>query len=251
MYDFDKAILILQAVIIIAIGGLAWLVRKWIAPLKTAIEARRATIDVERALMDRLETFLNSVDAREVTERQGSPTENQPPPPAAPPSNELLDLLVKQHEERHKAKEFLDIYLKMISLSYDKAAVYTNVVLIGGYGAFFALWATAHSSMYIPENLLRWAAILGIISVSTVVVFEVGKMIITTNSLTGYWKRFEASQAVVDPALIRQRFDDYDKHVARTNARFVLSWRLAVFLAAITALGAVGVLLTGFVHGLF
>ena len=158
---------------------------------------------------------------------------------------------MKQHEERHKAKEFLDIYLKVISLSYDKAAIYTNVVLIGGYGAFFALWATAHSYMYMPENLLRWAAILAIISVSTVVVFEVGKMIITTNGLTGYWKRFETSEAVVDPAVIRQRFDDYDKHVARTNARFLLSWRVAVFFAGITALAAVGILLTGFVHGRF
>ena len=69
----DKAILILQAVIIIAIaiGGLAWLVRKWIAPLKTAVEAHRTTIDADRPLMARLETFLNSVHARQMTEQQG------------------------------------------------------------------------------------------------------------------------------------------------------------------------------------
>ncbi len=169
--------------------------------------------------------------------------------PPQRPETSLLEQLWQQHEARHQAKEFLDVYVKIISLFYDKAALYTNVVLLGGYGAFFGLWGITRP--LVTDNQARWAAILMVVSIATVVIFEVTKMVLTTNKLVGYWKTFENAESLADPALIRTRTQEFEVMSARYNAHFVGAWRFSLAIAVVTAISGVGILLAAFISGLF
>src|SRR6266542_2059685 len=76
--------------------------------------------------------------------------------------------LSAEHEQRVEAAA------KLIASLYDKAVAYTNVVIIAGYAAFFAVWANTKS--YLGKRETLWAALLVLISILCYVSSETTKM---------------------------------------------------------------------------
>lgn len=95
---------------------------------------------------------------------------NQPPAPAI--DSTVIEELQRRDLER-RAQATVEAYLKMIAAMYDKGTAYTNLIIRGGYAAFFSLWTTSRS--LIPVNQARSAAILMIISASLFVALKRGK----------------------------------------------------------------------------
>jgi hypothetical protein len=86
----------------------------------------------------------------------------------------------KVAEMGHKAsaKEMFDLQLKLFSTLYDKAAAYTNSIVIAGYAGFFGLWALTRR--YFTRSIALTAALLITISLTIFVAFEIFKMISAT-----------------------------------------------------------------------
>ena len=143
----------------------------------------------------------------------------------------------------------IETYVKIISALYDKGSAYTNLVIVGGYAAFFALWT--NSRPLININQARWAAILMLISASIFVIFEVYKMFHSAAHLVRYQNIFQTIENANNPDVINQAFREYEHAHNQRRNRLIVPWLIANCLAVPTALIAVLILLCGFISGLF
>jgi hypothetical protein len=76
-------------------------------------------------------------------------------------------------------KDAIENTIKVSSAVYDKAAAYTNLIVVAGYASFFGLW-----SLTKPYLSPRWALIAALLmglSMAVFVFFEIAKMIVATN----------------------------------------------------------------------
>jgi len=94
--------------------------------------------------------------------------------------SEVVELLARQQREK-QAAEMAEAQNKLITLSYDKAAAYTTVIVFGGYAGFFAIWQL--SKEHLSKGQALWAALLVLLSLLAFVLFEVIKMIVVTRSI--------------------------------------------------------------------
>jgi hypothetical protein len=165
-----------------------------------------------------------------------------------PSRDDLMRLLEQQQQER-VAKDIIEMHIKILSASYDKAVTYTNVIIIGGYASFFGLWSL--SKPYLSAVQARWAALIMLLSVSTFVFFEVYKMMVTTREQHNYAQILKNPEARTNPNVWLARLQEYEQNCKRQNITFIRIWGINVIVAVVTAAVAVGILGFGLVCGLF
>jgi hypothetical protein len=125
---------------------------------------------------------------------------------------------------------------KIVSVVYDKAAAYTNVIVIAGYASFFALWS---STKPVLSSRLAISAILSMtVSATAFIAFETFKMIWTA----GFLRRYQ--HLLTDPDLeqFQARLDKYQALHRRHELGFMWIWRCMLIVTIPTALLAVGLL---------
>lgn len=76
--------------------------------------------------------------------------------------------------ERQK-QEVVDASIKIVTAVYSNAKAYTNVIIIAGYAAFFAMWGFVRADIPLLASL--WALLLMAFSAAVFVLFEIYKMI--------------------------------------------------------------------------
>lgn len=166
---------------------------------------------------------------------------------AASNLQELIEAAAKQEQER-LATQIVEAQQKLITVSYDKAATYTTVIIFGGYAGMFALWQLTKDFLSKPQAL--WAALLVLISLVSFVLFEVGKMILVTRSVFAKARVLNSPRVKSDPHYLLQALQDLENTQHATLLPFMIGWAISVGVCIITALGAVGVLGYAFIVGL-
>lgn len=170
-------------------------------------------------------------------------------PSAVPDPNilRILELLTQQQREKD-AEELVEIQLKVLSATFDKAVQYTNLVIVAGYGGFFGLWALTKE--YLTPTGGRSAALWMLASGTISVAFEVFKMIGTGIVLIKWDKKFEDPEVKGDLKEIKKKLDERDKAFRRWNRSLIRAWWFQLVAALVTALVGVGVLYVTLVQGL-
>ena len=133
----------------------------------------------------------------------------------------------------------IDVIIKVTSALFDKAVAYTNVIILAGYAAFFAVWSTMKVSMSKSEMLLTAFCIT--FSLVFFVFWEVTKMIINSKSLTGLTKVLNAP-----PHEFNKRLAEQQKPEQRLNVRLMKYWVIILVLTVVPGLVAGAVLLLSF-----
>ncbi len=135
-----------------------------------------------------------------------------------------------------KQKEFLEN-------AYNRAMAYTNLIMIGGYAGFFALWGLTKE--YLSKGQVFWSALLILISIVFFMSFEIYKMI--HNGIV-----FQSLQKVIkDPEQFHTQIEIHNKKTTELAVRLGRIWIPVLIVAIGTGLGAYGVLGYAFVCELF
>ena len=108
-----------------------------------------------------------------------------------------------------------------------EAASYTNLILIGGYAAFFTMWSSVKEDL--SRGYMLWAALLMTVSVSLFLLFEVLKMVELAGRL----------QRSAQPG-----------QVGRLGSMLIRSWNVVLWITALTGFGGATILGVAFVDGL-
>lgn len=164
-----------------------------------------------------------------------------------PPVDNGIQQAIKEFakkQEREFVEKRKDIMVGILAAQYDKAVLYTNLILAAGYAGFFAVWSAMRESLSPTESLV---AALGVtLSLTIFILWEIGIMIYTAFSLGGYHDLLSES----DPA----RFDELvDKKVNRENRGAVAVrrlWLIALFLTIVPGFLGAFVLISSFVRQL-
>jgi hypothetical protein len=149
----------------------------------------------------------------------------------------IQSLTAKNQEAERQQR--IDVIIKVTSALYDKAVAYTNIILLAGYAAFFAIWNTMKTNMSRWEMLLTAFCIT--FSLVFFVFFEVTKMIVNSKSLTGLTKVLNAPPQDFDKRLAEQQ-----KAEQRMSIRLLKFWVVILALTVLPGLVAAAVLLSSF-----
>jgi len=153
--------------------------------------------------------------------------------------NKLVDEGLRKEQEAVLAKR-LENLSKIVSVTYEKAAAYTNVILIAGYASFFAMWLSTRPAL--SSRIAIAAVLLMTISATAFIAFETYKMI--GNAL--FFRRSQGfltdPTVLQSPEIFQQRLDEYETQNRRYALSFIRVWVVVLALAVPTAVLAVGLL---------
>ncbi|HEY8085003.1 MAG TPA: hypothetical protein VIE69_05310 [Methylophilaceae bacterium] len=137
------------------------------------------------------------------------------------------------NEEELKAlKDRQEWLLKATSLLYDKSASYTNLIMVAGYAAYFAMWSNTVS--LISACLARVSAALMLISLITFIFWEVTKMILIALNNKNLAQVSLAPLSEFQSMLQAQQLKEN-----RLMARLAKAWPTVLFIAIPTAFIAI------------
>ena len=165
------------------------------------------------------------------------------------PSNfqEFVQASAKQHQEQ-LAEKIADAQQKLVTVTYDKAAAYTTIIIFGGYAGFFALWQLTKDFLSKPQAL--WAALLILVSLIAFVLFEVVKMILVTRATLSKVKVLNTPEVRSDPQRLLSALRDLEAIQSSRTGGFIVLWSITVAVCVIGALGGAGILGFAFISGL-
>lgn len=147
---------------------------------------------------------------------------------------ELAERAQKQQQD-----ERVDVIIKIMSALFDKAAAYTNIIIVAGYIAFFTVWGNMKESLSETEMLLSAFSIT--ISLVFFVFLEVGKMIINSQSFRGLMKVINAP-----PDQFEKKLQEQQKAEQRLHIKVFRAWIVVLVLTVVPGLVGAGVLLWSF-----
>lgn len=119
----------------------------------------------------------------------------------------------------------------------DRAAAYTNLMLLGGYAGFFALWSGTRTSL--PEKANIAVAALAGTSLAIFIIFEIYKMVINARRFLNNRAFFTQSGT---PEEFVQRLEEFKREEAKAPVAFMGIWIAALGGSIFTALLAFGLL---------
>lgn len=151
-------------------------------------------------------------------------------------------------EQTRVAAQIQEAQERLIAVSYDKAATYTTVIIFGGYAAVFGLWQLTRDYLSKPQAL--WAALLVLVSLTSFVLFEVGKMVLVTRNIIAKTRVLGAPHVQGNPHRLLKSLKDIEATQQAVTLPFVIAWAIAVGVCVTGALGAAGILGYAFVTGL-
>lgn len=154
-----------------------------------------------------------------------------------------------QRESDDAVAKMQEAEIKLISSLYDKAAAYTNVFVIGGYAAFWGLWATTKA--YISPGQALLCALLMLISIAAFVFFEVYKQQRIGSQLGTRIAILQDPEALRNPASYADALKRYSKAQEADNVTFFKTWNITSNVSIATALASVALLGGSFIYHMF
>jgi hypothetical protein len=159
-----------------------------------------------------------------------------------------LPTAAARREHDDLVARMLEAQQKLVTVSYDKAAAYTTVIIFGGYAGVFGLWQLTKE--YLSKSQALWAALLLLVSLLAFVLFEVGKMVLTTRTVFAKMRVLSSPENKASPARFLKALEDLERTQSAALFPFMIAWAISVSIAVACALGAVGVLGSAFIAGL-
>ena len=140
-------------------------------------------------------------------------------------------------------RELLDAQKELLAHTFSQAKAYTNVILVAGYAGVFAIWS------FLKDDLTKATAfssgLLISISLALFIAWEVYSMFFRSQSILG------VARALEDPDRFEQLMLDYRTSEQERIIRYGRIWLIQLPLVVATGFGAIGVLVSAFVHGLW
>lgn len=150
-------------------------------------------------------------------------------------------LLAKQ-----SAQGFQDLLIRTTAETYRGASAYTQLVTIGGYAVFFAIWNG------LQKSLPAWSVVLSAmfigLSATGFVFYEVFKAAWVANHLRRNRETIERlgkPEIAGDPNRLTEELERYKLDVDRADVVNSRTWVWAFWPTTIFGLAGVGVLFTG------
>ena len=160
---------------------------------------------------------------------------------------EVLQYLAKQQQEK-LASQIAEAQERLLTVSYDKAATYTTVIIFGGYAGFFAIWQL--SKEYLSKGQALWSALLIMISLLAFVLFEVGKMIFVTKAVLKKASILKDPATRSDPQRLLAALQQLESSQHLGLGGVLIAWAVSVVVSLLGALGGAGILGFAFITGL-
>ena len=160
---------------------------------------------------------------------------------------EVIQYIAKQQQEK-LATEIAEAQQKVITVSYDRAASYTTIVIFGGYAGVFGIWQL--SKEYLGKDQVLWSALLLLISLLSFVLFEVIKMVLVTRQVLSRAAVLQQPHVKSNPQLLLQALTALNEAQHLTLRGFMVAWATIVVVAVGGALGGAGILGYAFIAGL-
>ncbi len=160
---------------------------------------------------------------------------------------EVIQYIAKQQQET-LAAQITEVQTKLVTVSYDKAAAYTTVIVFGGYAGFFAIWQLAKD--HLSKDQALWSALLILISLLTFVLFELTKMVLVSRTLIRKMAVLQAPEVRHDPQRLLQALQELEGKQQPSVRLFLRFWVFVLVVAVGCALGGASVLGYAFITGL-
>ena len=154
-----------------------------------------------------------------------------------------------EDEERRRVNEFIEIQMKVISASYEKAMAYTNLIIVAGYAGFFALWQITKD--FLSRNQVLSSALLMLISVVLFVVFEIYKAYYSSRRLLDIGTILNDPENQSSLATLVSEIEKHNLDEQKRYVRFGRIWHVVFILTVLSGLSAAFILAYALVRSLF
>jgi hypothetical protein len=147
-------------------------------------------------------------------------------------------------DQQAELEKRIETVVKIMAALYDKAAAYTNLVIIAGYAAFFAVWGNMKGQLGKREML--YAALFMSISLIFFILWETIKMVITSITL----KSLRKTVLEATPEHFNTKLVELNKAEARLHVKLMYFWFFVLAVTVGFGLLAGGILINGFLREL-
>jgi hypothetical protein len=161
--------------------------------------------------------------------------------------NKLLQQAALQEQQR-QANQLADAQVKLMTVLFDKATAYTNLIILGAYAGFFGLWQITKE--YLSKQQALWSALLMLISLLFFVLFEVVKMIVIQRNITAKATALRKPETKQSPTALAKVFGEIDQTHERVNYHFMHYWIFTTVVTVGAGIAATAVLCYAFIVGL-
>lgn len=142
----------------------------------------------------------------------------------------------KRQAEEHMRKA-IDTMSQVQGKQLDRAAAYTNLMLIGGYAGAFTIWSNVKSILPVRTNIIV-ASLIGI-SLATFIAFEIYKMVVTGRRLLSSRHLLVTP---VGPEEFAKRLGELQKVEAKLPIEYMRLWIASLIVCVGTILVAISLL---------
>lgn len=139
-------------------------------------------------------------------------------------------------------KELLEAQKELLSSSFNHAMAYTNIIILGGYASFFAIWN--FTKPHLSKEQILWSALLMTASLMSFVAFEIYGMILRSHSI------LRLAKAVKDPENFEALLGEYQNQEKTKVTRYGRVWVVALVISVATGFSAASILVWAFIREL-
>jgi hypothetical protein len=148
--------------------------------------------------------------------------------------------------EQEAARQAREAMIEVLTVSFDKAVAYVNVIILAGYAGSFTSWAYTRDQLS-PNATILVALLLGV-SLAFFVFFEVFKMLFIHRHNTKQAKLLHADH---EARVFLERLRTLQSAAPQSTLWFMRIWGAVTAVSVISGLCAVGILFYNFFALLF
>jgi hypothetical protein len=148
-----------------------------------------------------------------------------------------------------KLMQMMETQKVVLDKAFDRAEKYVNLIIMSGYAGFFGLWQITKS--HLDEWQVLSSALLISISLTIFVLFEVFNMLFSSLDLLERAKFITNPENKKSPSELTKTLK---KHQEKSHKRLILYrkiWLVCWLSSVVTGIFAIGILMWGFIKGLF
>lgn len=149
---------------------------------------------------------------------------------------------VAEAAQKKQQEEYIRVLTRIISHSYDRAAAYTNLIILAGYAGMFTLWSFTKD--YLNETIEIFIALMVGASLFIFCAWEVYKMIYSSRLIK---KQAELVMEPLAPKEFQQRSEAITLSVNRDNIKLHNQWLFVLTVTIILGFGGASILMGYFV----
>jgi len=132
------------------------------------------------------------------------------------------------------------MHIDLVTSQYEKATAYSNLVMMAGYAGYFGLWHLTKELVTARQSAL--SALFMLASLTAFVLFEVGKMCLTSTVLFTQIGQLNDPACRADPRVLAERVALTEAKLKRLSPCFTGLWAISVAVSVVTGLIGSGVL---------